>query len=102
MHRDSREAQTEPTYVMQKKTDFLPADLEVRVRFQESPDPPSTSGSGAGPTQPRQHNRGATRKKNQRLQKTAYTVAGIRHADHAAPSTRKSWHPPRRQAAAAQ
>jgi hypothetical protein len=35
------------------------------------------------------------------VQKTENTAGGIRHADHVAPSIRKSWQPLRRQAAVA-
>jgi hypothetical protein len=42
---------------------FLAADPEVRVRFPALPDFLRSSGSGTGPTQPREYNRGATWKK---------------------------------------
>jgi hypothetical protein len=45
-------------------SDFLATDLEVRVRFPALLDFLGSSGSGAGSTQPREYNWGATWKEN--------------------------------------
>jgi hypothetical protein len=61
-----------------------------------------SSGSGTGSTQPREYNWGAfDRKVAAPVYKTENTAVGIHHADHAAPSIRKSWQSLLRQAAVA-
>jgi hypothetical protein len=62
-----------------------------------------SSGSGTGSTQPREYNWGATWEKSSGscLENRGNTAVGIRHADHMAPSIRKSWQSLRRQAAVA-
>jgi hypothetical protein len=48
------------------------------------------SGSGTGSTQPREYNLIRDRKVAAPVLKTENTAVGIRHADHMAPSIRKS------------
>jgi hypothetical protein len=57
------------------RSEFLPTDLEVRVRFPALPDFLRISGSGTGSTQPRERKSSVSDLEN--------TAVGIRRADHA-------------------
>jgi hypothetical protein len=65
-----------------------------RVRFRTLPHFLRSRGSGTGSTQPREDTWGATWMKKYRLGsiKPRLTAVGIRCADHAISSIRKSWH----------
>jgi hypothetical protein len=68
-------------------------DPEVRLRFPTIPDFLRSGGSGKGSAQPREYNSGATWKMQRlRSRKPRIRPVLIRHADHVAPSIRKSWH----------
>jgi hypothetical protein len=73
--------------------EFLPTDPEAEVRFPALSDFLRSSASGTGSTQPREYNRGVLDRKSSGsgLESREYGL-GIRHADHVAPSIRKSWH----------
>jgi hypothetical protein len=58
-----------------------------RVRFQALPDFLRSSGSGTGPTQPREYNRGA---RGSGSRKPRLTAVGIRCTDYETPSIRQS------------
>jgi hypothetical protein len=67
------------------------------VRLPALPDFLSGSGSGTGSTQPREYSWGQLRSYLEEIvaasvKKTENTTGGIRCADHATPSIRKSWH----------
>jgi hypothetical protein len=66
----------------------------LRVRFPELPDFLRSSGSGTRSTQPHDYNWGATWIESSGVgsRKSRLTGVGIRCADHATHSIRKSWH----------
>jgi hypothetical protein len=66
-----------------------------RVRFSALPNFLRSSGSGTGTTQPREYNWGAIwmeKNSGSGSRKPRLTAVGIRYADHATSSIRKSWH----------
>jgi hypothetical protein len=90
-------------------SEFLATDPEARVRFPALPDFLKEKEKGKQVVGLERGPLGLVstteelldRKVAAPVYKTENTVVGIRHADHVAPSIRKSWQPLRREAAVA-
>jgi hypothetical protein len=72
---------------------FLATDPEVPDSIPSAPDFLRSSGSGTGSTQPREGEELLEWKSSgSSSRKSRLTAVGIRCADHATPSIRRSWH----------
>jgi hypothetical protein len=81
-------------------SEFLATDPEARVRFPALPEK-EVVGLERGPFSLMSTTEELLDRKVVPVYKTGNTTVGIRHADHVAPSIRKSWQSLRQQAAVA-